>query len=159
MPRAKSSAATKKSAKTPKKAVLLSQVEIAICHELLGGDKTSAQIAGALGLSLQDVTAIRARKHVQTYMAEYQAIFMNKMADAEARKLLKMNITRDTIAERLYLLSLTPPAETKGSIDGQVTALKELSDLLGLKFDANKLPEALRGMSDEQLRNYAGMPQ
>lgn len=149
----------RKAAEKASKVPAISQIEAAFCHLLIQG-KTITAAAEELGLAPADGARYNQRKGVQQYMSHYRAIFAEKVAEYEAAALFKRKITRESIAEHFMALATMPPERTKGSIDGQVEALKAVGDLLGLKFDPKALPGLIGTMTDEQLRAYeAGKPQ
>jgi hypothetical protein len=132
----------------------LNPIETAFAHLVIRG-KSAPDAAEELGLAREDGPRYYARKAVQQYLAEYRSVFLQQMAAYEARELVKRKITRETVAARYMELADMPPEMTKGSIDGQVEALKAVSELLGMKFDPAKIPGLLSGMTDEQLREAA----
>lgn len=146
--------AKRKTTKVP----ALNPIEAAFCHLLMQG-KSATEAAEALGLAKEDGARYYQRKSVQNYMAEYRTMFAARMAEYEARAAVKQNITRESIAARFMALADIPAHETKGSIIGQVEALKAVVDLYCMKIDPKMLPNLLSQMSDEQLRGYSGTPQ
>lgn len=129
-------------------------LELAFCHFVMQG-KSYTQAALAMGLTERDGDIYAHRANVKAYLERFTDRFLERMAMAETRKMMAAGISRDAVAQQLYYLGCMPPEETKGSIDGQVTALKELAELMGFKFDPKQLPETLRRMSEADLRNYA----
>lgn len=152
MPRAKTRAKDKP--------IVVNAIEASYCHQRLQG-KTPAEAGEACGIGVQQGLAYEQRVGVRAWMERYTEQFIAGMAQADVMKATKNNISRESILLRLWHLGNTPPQETRGSIDGQVTALMKLADLLGIAFDPNKLPEQFRNWSDEELRKYAatGKPQ
>lgn len=155
--------ATKKGARDRAKVTppVLTNTETFFCHSFIEFGTVKAA-ADRMGISELEGESMLRRPNVRKYLETYQAVFTAKMADAEVSKLMRKGITRETIAEQYMLLSMMPPERTKGSIDGQVEALSNLVDLMGLKFDTKDLPAMLRGMSADQLREYqqaSGKPQ
>lgn len=148
---AKPRAARKPKAKV--KAPALTLLEANFCHEIIYG-KTPAEAAVALGLEASTGAAYMHRAAVNEYLREFRSYFAQLMAEGEAKKMFKRNITRETIAERYMDLASVPPQMTRDSIEGQVKALEALVALLGLKFDMSKLPGLIGAMSDEELKNY-----
>jgi hypothetical protein len=130
----------------------LTTLEAAFCH-LLIAERTPEQAAEELGLGPTDATAYMQRRSIATYMKQYRALVMDKMASREALAIGKLKITRESLLLRLYQLSMMPPHETKGNIAGQVEAIREMRDLLGLKFDPKQLPDLLARMTEEELRS------
>lgn len=150
-------AAKKKTRKrTPKPAAVphLSQTETMFAHLLIKG-QTPEEAAEWMGLSGIQAAAYAGRASVKKYMEHYRALFAQRMVDAEISVLLAKKITRESLAELLFSLAIMPPERTKGSIDGQIKAVVEATQLLGLKFDPTMLPAHLQGLSDEELRKYA----
>lgn len=131
------------------KAPPLTPLESAFSHLLIAG-KNHLEAAAELGLSPEDAVRYNAKGKIHTYVGQYRAIFMERMAAREVDILIKRKITRETIAEKLIALADTPPERTRGSIEGQVKALDSAVALLGFKFDPTKLPWG--SMSDEELK-------
>lgn len=151
--------AAKKTAKRKLAPVpMLNAMETFFCHAYIERGKVR-EAGEAVGLSEVEADAYMQRATVRRYLENYRSKFQDIMAQAEANRLLRKKITRDTIAEQYLYLATMPPERTKGSVEAQVKALDSLVTLLGLKVDPAKLPEALRNMTDEQLAAYAGTAQ
>jgi len=56
---------------------------------------------------------------------------------------------------RLLVLGLMEPEDTKGTIEGQVEALAQIAEILGMKFSPRDADRYFDGKTPEQLRNYA----
>lgn len=135
-------------------------LEMNFCHMLLKSKATNpegAAKAAALELGLNELEGERMmnRRQVKAYLERFQMVFMERMAESEARNLINRRISRETIAERYMQLADTPPQLTKDSIDGQITALDSLVALLGYKPDFKNLPNLVGQMTDEQLAQIA----
>ncbi len=152
--------AAKKAAKTrrPRAAKapsipVLSNTETWFCHRYieLGSVKDAAE---SLGLSEAEGQGLFSRPQVRKYLDSYQTLFIEKMAEARVATLMRKGINRDSIADRYMLLASMPPERTKGSIDGQVDALRAVTELLGIKFDPAKLPGILAAMTEDELKGY-----
>ena len=129
-------------------------LELSFCHFVLQG-KSYAEAARAMGLDPLQGDAYSKRVAVKAYLERFTDRFLENMAQAETAKFMASGISRESIAQRLYFLGNVPPHDTRGGIDGQVTALVKLAELMGYTFDQNKIPEALRGMTSDQLQNFA----
>jgi hypothetical protein len=124
----------------------LSRDEQAAVHLVaeLGAEKASIELGWRYG----DLCDCLNQTHVQDYMREYRAEFLKQMARRRAVSLVKKGITRDGILERAMELAQLDPTDTKGSVDGQVKALKLLSDVMGLTGD-----DPLKDKTDEELQD------
>lgn len=146
----------KKKRETKKKPPVVppvTQTEAAFCHLIIQG-KTPEEAAEWLGCTAADAQTWQQRPSVRQYIESYRKVFVEKMAEAEVARLVRKQITRESIAEQFMSLALLPPERTRGSVDGQVRALEAVSTLLGLKFDPKLLPAQLQGLTDEQLEAY-----
>lgn len=146
----------KPSARASKKDVIppCNTLELSFCHFVLQG-KTYADAARAMGLDPLQGPVYAKRPAVKSYLERYTDRFLDNMAMAETAKFMAAGITRDSIAQRLFFLGNVPAHETRGNIAGQVDALVKLADLMGYTFDQNKIPEALKNLSEDQLRDFA----
>jgi hypothetical protein len=138
----------------------VSVLEMNFCHMLLkskANNPESAAKAAAIELGLNELEGERMmnRRQVKAYLERFQMVFMERMAENEARQLLNRKITREGIAERYMQLADMPPQLTKDNIEGQITALDSLVALLGLKPDFKNLPNLVGQMTDEQLAQIA----
>jgi hypothetical protein len=124
--------------------LFLSNQELTIVHVSMKQSREDA--AKRVGLPLKRVREILAQPHVKLYAIQYRDVFMRTMAAKEAASLVRQGITPNTVQQRLMDLAMMPPSETKGSIDGQVKALTELSSHLKLKED-----DPLAGKTQEEL--------
>lgn len=144
-------------ASKPRKAVrgatILTEQEKTFIHlsMKLGEEKA----ASTLGLKPDDVAKLKKSKPVQDYLKQYRHHFLREMARYELNRITQLPVSREDVVARLLALSLTPPEETKGTINGQVEALSTISEILGLKFTARDADAFFKDKSPEQLRNYA----
>lgn len=122
----------------------LTREEAAAVHTVIemGPEKASVE----LGMRYGDLSDLLKLPHVQAYMQEYRGEFIKQMARRRARNLTRKGITKDAILERAMDLANTDPSDTKGTIDGQVKALKLISDVMGLGVD-----DGLKDKSDAEL--------
>jgi hypothetical protein len=122
----------------------LSRDEQAAVHLVaeIGAERASIELGWRYG----DLVDCLNQPHVQTYMLEYRNAFIKQMARRRAVSLVKKGITRDGILERAMELASIDPADTRGSVDGQVKALKLCSDIMGLSGD-----DPLAKKTDEEL--------
>lgn len=135
--------------------VPLNNIELAFCHAFLAQEKSDpAAAAKGIGLTPHAGTILYKRPHIQQYLSVYNSAFMERMAEKEVGKLFDEGISRDSIARRLWALGSLPPERTKGSINGQVEALGELSTLLGFAIAPRDMDKYFEGKSDEQIRNF-----
>lgn len=143
----------KKQAQSQRKSVLepITQREIEVVH-MLAQDKTHAEIEKHFDLPSGYLKNILSRKSVKDYQRQYTKAFVDHMARLEARRLGKLDITRDVVLQRFMELAQLDPERTRGTIDGQVNALREVAAAIGMKLDEKKIAEMLGSMTDDQLR-------
>lgn len=103
--------------------------------------------ATRLGWKLAQVRKTLELPHVKLYAIQYREKFISVMVNREITSLVRQGITRNTIQQRLMDLAMLTPEQTKGSIDGQVKALSELANQLGIKKD-----DPLADKTDEELK-------
>lgn len=125
-------------------ALFLSQDEIACVHLAMKKNREAA--ANRLGWTIEQVLHCLKQPHVKLYAIEYREKFIKTMAQKEASELRKVGISRETIMERLMSIAQLDPADTKGSVDGQVKALQALGAMVGLGKG-----DPLGDKSDEEL--------
>jgi hypothetical protein len=110
--------------------------------------KTSREEAAKrLNWALAKVRKTLEQPHVKLYAIQYREKFISVMVNKEITQLVRQGITPTSVQQRLMDLAMLPPDATKGSIDGQVKALTELSNHLGLKKD-----DPLGDKSEEELK-------
>jgi hypothetical protein len=136
--------------------VLTEQERIVAHYCIKHGTKHGPEIAAReLGATVADVRHVMKRPEIQRYIQQYNHAFLKEVARYELSQITKYPVSRDDIIGRLYMLSLTPPEETKGTIDGQVSAMSAIVDLLGLKFSPRDADSFFKDKTPEELRNYA----
>jgi len=144
-------------ASRPRKAVrgatILTEQEKTFIHLSMATGEEKA--AATLGLQPDAVAKLKKSKPVQDYLKQYRHHFLREMARYELNRITRLPVSREDVVGRLLALALTPPEETKGTIDGQVEALSTISEILGLKFTARDADSFFKGKSVEELRNYA----
>jgi hypothetical protein len=136
------------------KPLRLNALEMRYCMLRMQG-KTPEVAVAEMGLDPRQGTTYEQREMVKLYMERYTERFLEGSVTHEVMKLNKAGINRDSIAQRLWFLASLAPHETRESIDGQIDALKTLSELLGYTFDPKTLPNELKHLSEEQLKEYA----
>ena len=148
--------------KPAKKKVLsegqLNSIELEKCARALSTDELAVALlstefsmehaASTLGWDIAAVKQVWASPVVQRWLMKAQEIFMHKLASTRVRMLKKVNCTPTEVEQRLMQLAQMDPADTKGSIDGQVKALRTLAEVYGL-FDPE---DPLKGKNRDQLR-------
>jgi hypothetical protein len=126
--------------------LFLTREEQACVH--LSMEESREKAAVRLGWTLAQVMGCLAQPHVKLYAIEYRAVFMNVLARRRAASLLKVGVTRSSVQERLMDIAMMDPDRTKGSVDGQVKALTQLANILGMTKD-----DPLKDKTDEELMN------
>jgi hypothetical protein len=77
-----------------------------------------------------------------------QEQLVQKMVNAKFHSLVKTGVTRADMENRLMQIAMMDPAETKGTVMGQVEALKTLAD----KFGYAKKDDPLEKMTPDELK-------
>jgi hypothetical protein len=115
---------------------------------IISGVKFGVETAALrLGWTVEQVEAELHKPECEFTIKMMRDMLITEIVRTEVRALRKKVINRPTIEERLLDLAYLDPSETKGSIEGQVKALKALGDLFGHAKEANPL----QGKSNEEL--------
>ena len=130
----------------------ITEPEVKFCHLLLAGEHTDAECAELAGFAPTSAKGLKAKPRVQEYLRHYRSQIMSMMANKELDSLIAANVSRNSLLQRAWILANTPPERTRGTITGQVLAIKEMSELLGLKVRTGD--KFLDELSDDQLKNY-----
>jgi len=101
-----------------------------------------------LGWDLQAVYDTLAQPHVRLFLKKAQDEFLKDLAKAKIRRMNKVGISRAAIEQRFWDLANLDPSETKGSIDGQVKALRALAEVMGYA----KENDPLDGKTPDELK-------
>lgn len=111
------------------------------------GNKTEAAIAAGTKSKTPDRIGfvVFSYPHVRAAIEKKEAAFFTKMGEREAQG---VKITRNTIINRLDLLSLTAESES-----ARVMALAQLKDIFGLSAK-NSDNDLFAGWTDEELESY-----
>ena len=137
-------------------AVLTEEQKVAAHLYIKHGSKTGPpQAAEALGATPEQVKKLLDAPAVKRYIQQYNHAFLREMARYELSKITRFPVSREDVVGRLYALALTPPEETKGSIEGQVKAVETLADVLGLKFNPRDADTFFKDKTPAELENYA----
>lgn len=124
--------------------LFLSRPELECVHISFRKDRETA--AAQLGWPLKKVRETLNKPHVKMYAIRFRDDFIKEFVAREVTDSRKKNVSPVSIQARLMEIAMMPPSETKGSVDGQVKALQELSAQLGLKKD-----DGLEGKTPEEL--------
>ena len=106
--------------------------------------------AMTLGWGLEQIDACLASPHIRLFLEQAHHEFLKECAKAKVRVLRKVDINQMNIEKRLMELAQMDPSQTKGTIDGQVKALRTLAETLGM-FDAS---DPLKGKSRQELEGF-----
>lgn len=124
----------------------LTEIEQACAIICVEKDKETAAIQ--LHMSLTEVNEIMESAPVRLYLQKLQAQTIKELAKVKVRVMRKVGICRAALEQRLMELANLDPEKTKGSIDGQVKALRTLAEMFGYAKEqdplANKTPDELR---------------
>jgi hypothetical protein len=108
--------------------VPISDKEIRFAHLLLAGEMTDRQAAEAAGLKPSTADYVKAKPRLKAYMEEYRQAVRAAVVKHEAKMLIKFEITPEQLLQRLWQIANLSPEETRGSMNAQVLAVKELLD-------------------------------
>jgi hypothetical protein len=100
--------------------------------------------ATTLGWELDAVHSVLARTHVRRYVERAEDAFLEKLASSKLRVLKKIGINSAAVEQRLMELAQMDPEETRGSIEGQVKALRTLAEILGMLDNDDPLKNKTR---------------
>lgn len=128
--------------------LFLTRNELDCVHISFRTDRETA--AQRLGWSLKKVKECLAKPHVKLYAIHFREDFIKEFVRREVTDSRRKGISPMSVQQRLMDIAMMPPTDTKGSVDGQVKALQELSAHLGLKKD-----DPLAGKSQEELEAIA----
>jgi hypothetical protein len=120
-----------------------------------GSSAGANKAAEMLGVPADAVKTLIKTPAVQRYLQQYNHAFLKEMARFELAKVTRFPVCRDDVIGRLYTLALTPPEETKGTIEGQVKAVETIADILGLKFNPRDADTFFKDRTPQELENYA----
>lgn len=136
---------------------IITEDERVVAHLYIkhGSSKGATEAASHLKLTQDQVKALLKKPAVQRYLQNYNHAFLREMARYELSRVTRFSVTREDVIGRLHMLSLMPPEDTKGSIDGQVEALNAITEILGLKFSPRDADTFFANRTPEELRNYA----
>ena len=134
--------------------LLITEQEKQIVHLCIARENGRNAVCSIMGMTPDQVDAVLNRMPVRRYLEKYQAQFIRLLATREVSKLLRIGVTRDTIALRLFELGQMDPDLTKGSIDGQVKALVECARILGVHSTAGIVKE-FEGRTDAELAYFS----
>jgi hypothetical protein len=124
----------------------LTEIEQACAIICVEKDKETAAIQ--LHMSLTEVNEVMESAPVRLYLQKLQAQTIKELAKVKVRVMRKVGICRATLEQRLMELANLDPTLTKGSIDGQVKALRTLAEMFGYA----KEQDPLEGKTPEELR-------
>jgi hypothetical protein len=85
-----------------------------------------------LGWELEKVKETLRSPEARLFMQKAQDKFVAELAKSKLRQLRKVDISPGAVEERLMELAQLDPSQTKGTIDGQVKALRTLAETLGM---------------------------
>ena len=106
--------------------------EITFAHLLLSGTMNDREAAEAAGLNPTTAAYTKSKPRVREYMDQHRAAVKEKMVAEEADALRNLNLIRDQFLDRLWELARLSPAETRGSIAGQIKAMTMIGVIIGL---------------------------
>jgi hypothetical protein len=118
---------------------------------LIAGVKFGPEEAALrLGWTVAQVESELHRPACEFTIKMMRDMLLTEIVRTEVRALRKKVLNKATIEERLIELAYLDPTETKGSIEGQVKALKTLGDLFGF---AKPETDPLKNKSTDELQD------
>ena len=104
--------------------------EMAFARQVLSGGMTDRQAAEAVGLNPDSAAYTKSKPHVRAYMLQHRAAVEQQLVQQEAdlsrravEELHRVNLERQKVLDRLWVIANLSPEITRGSIAGQVKAL------------------------------------
>lgn len=98
-------------------------------------------------------TRLKKKPEIQAEIAKRRE---RKQAAVDQQEAKKIVIDRDSVVIKLWKLAQLPPLATNLNISGQVKALSEIAEILGLKVTKTfDVTEKFRGKTTEELEHYA----
>lgn len=123
--------------------------------ERLAG-KTIEDAAVAAGFKATSGKDLEKNPLVQKFIQDYQTRIAEDLAKREAPRLERVAVTRNSIIDRLGVLSNMEPKDTNGNISGQVKACAELAEIYGMKVNLSAdLTREFATRSTEDLEHFA----
>lgn len=120
-----------------------------------GNGMDVAAAAEHIEMPLEHATELVESTRFKEYQAAYTKMFAHELAQREANEFMQYEISRAAFANLALNLARIQPDRTKGSIVGQVEALKlaaHLAQFLGPSSDPDKF---FSGRTEEEMRYYA----
>jgi hypothetical protein len=106
--------------------------EITFAHLLLSGTMNDREAAEAAGLNPTTAAYTKSKPRVRDYMDQHRAAVKEKMVAEEAEALRNLTLIREQFLDRLWELARLSPAETRGSIAGQIKAMAMIGAVVGI---------------------------
>jgi hypothetical protein len=137
----------------------LTTIEQACAIICIEKDKEAAAIE--LKMSLAEVNEIMDSAPVRLYLQKFQDKTITELAKTKVRVMRKVGICKANIEKRLMELMMMDPAETKGTVDGQVKAATLLLEKCGYGKEVDpldgKTPEELQALVNKRAK-FQGAP-
>jgi hypothetical protein len=111
---------------------------------LIAAEYGDHHAALTLGISVEEVEAIKKKPEARLFMERAQQEFVKELARSKLRQLRKVDISPAAVEERAMELAQLDPSQTKGTIDGQVKALRLLAEVLGMLGQGDDLKDKTR---------------
>lgn len=128
---------------------LLSVDERACAH--LSCEFSKEHACKVLNWSMAAVDEVLRRPAVRHYLQKADDYLLIELAKAKVRRMRKVGISQANVEERLMEIAQMGPEDTKGTVDGQVKALRTLAEILGM---IGKGDEGIKNKSREELMGY-----
>jgi hypothetical protein len=90
-----------------------------------------------MGWTLDQVHDTLRLPECRNFMLKQQQTNMDAIARSKIRLLTKVDISPAAVEERLMELAMLDPEKTRGTIDGQVKALRTLAEVLGMMSNSD----------------------
>jgi hypothetical protein len=102
---------------------LITDQEMAFARLVLSGTMTDHCAAETAGLDPKSAAYTKAKPRVRSYMLEHRAAVQQKLVEQDAGELLRFNVGRDHVLNRLWDIANMDPERTRSSMSAQVKAL------------------------------------
>jgi hypothetical protein len=115
--------------------------EMTFARLVLSGAMTDRQAAETAGLKPDSAPYIKSKPTVRAYMLEHRAAVEQQLVQQEADRLHKLNLEREQVLTRLWVIANTSSEKTRNSFTAQVKALSLIVAMQNLIPDRRAVSE------------------
>jgi len=140
----------KAAAQTELACLMLTGDEYAVL--LLSIEEGKEEAAIRMGWAVEEVQALIESPKAKLFMVKMQDSWAELIAQRKMARFVRKGITPGSVQERFMELAMMEPERTKGTIEGQVKALRSLAEMMGLLGHNQEDP--LKNKSVDELKEY-----